>query len=64
MVIFLPVVIVVQLAFLTGGCQAGREPQRGRLYRDIEQILGPIIQALFYFTPTFYPISYVPKQWM
>jgi len=62
MVIFLPVVVTVQLAFLTGACLlvAGLNV----LYRDVEQILSPIIQALFYFTPTFYPISYVPKQWV
>jgi lipopolysaccharide transport system permease protein len=34
------------------------------LYRDVEHILSPALQALFYFTPIFYPISYVPKQWM
>ena len=26
--------------------------------------LSPALQALFYFTPTFYPLSYVPKQWL
>jgi ABC-type polysaccharide/polyol phosphate export permease len=34
------------------------------LYRDVEHILSPGLQALFYFTPTFYPLSYVPKPWL
>jgi lipopolysaccharide transport system permease protein len=62
MVIFLPVVIAVQLAFLIGASLL--VASLNVLYRDVEQILAPLIQALFYFTPTFYPISYVPKQWM
>jgi lipopolysaccharide transport system permease protein len=62
LVIFLPVVIAIQLVFLTG---AGLlMASLNVLYRDIEHMLSPALQALFYFTPTFYPLSYVPKPWL
>lgn len=59
---FLPIVIGLQLTFLTGACLL--LSSLNVLYRDIEHILAPAVQALFYFTPTFYPISYVPKPWL
>ncbi len=62
MVIFLPIVIAIQLVFLTGACLLFAS--LNVLYRDVEHLLGPLVQALFYFTPTFYPISYVPKPWL
>lgn len=61
-VMFLPVVIFLQLSFLTGACLL--IASLNVLYRDVEHILSPALQALFYFTPTFYPLSYVPKQWL
>jgi ABC-type polysaccharide/polyol phosphate export permease len=61
-VAFLPIVILIQLVFLTGACLL--TASLNVLYRDIEHILSPALQALFYFTPTFYPLSYVPKQWL
>jgi len=62
LIVFLPVVISLQLAFLTGASLL--IASLNVLYRDIEHILSPALQALFYFTPTFYPLSYVPKQWL
>src|SRR5579872_5369018 len=61
-IFFLPIVIVLQLAFLIGACLL--IASLNVLYRDVEHILSPALQALFYFTPTFYPLSYVPKQWL
>jgi ABC-type polysaccharide/polyol phosphate export permease len=61
-VFLLPVVIGLQLVFLTGACLL--VASLNVLYRDIEHILAPAVQALFYFTPTFYPLSYVPKPWL
>ena len=61
-IVFLPIVIALQLAFLTGACLL--IASLNVLYRDVEHILAPALQALFYFTPTFYPLSYVPKQWL
>jgi len=61
-VMFLPVVIALHLAFLTGACLL--VASLNVIYRDIEYILAPALQALFYFTPTVYPLSYVPKQWL
>ncbi|HVN27516.1 MAG TPA: ABC transporter permease [Candidatus Binataceae bacterium] len=62
LIIFLPVIIVLQLAFLTGISLL--VSSLNVLYRDVEQILSPIIQSLFYFTPTFYPLSYVSNKWL
>jgi lipopolysaccharide transport system permease protein len=62
LIVFLPVVIAIQLIFLTGASLL--VASLNVLYRDIEHILSPALQALFYFTPTFYPLSYVPKQWL
>jgi lipopolysaccharide transport system permease protein len=61
-VMFLPIVIAIQLVFLTGASLLFASINV--LYRDVEHILSPALQALFYFTPTFYPLSYVPKQWL
>jgi len=61
-VMFLPIVIVLQLTFLTGASLL--LSSLNVLYRDIEYLLAPAMQALFYFTPTFYPLSYVPKPWL
>jgi ABC-type polysaccharide/polyol phosphate export permease len=60
--VFLPIIIAIQLVFLTGASLL--VASLNVLYRDIEHILSPALQALFYFTPTFYPLSYVPKQWL
>lgn len=32
-------------------------------YRDIEHALAPALMCLFYVTPIFYPMSYVPEAW-
>src|SRR5579872_2239828 len=61
-VLFLPIIIGIQLMFLVGACLL--VASLNVLYRDVEYILTPALQALFYFTPTFYPISYVPKPWL
>ncbi|HLI81282.1 MAG TPA: ABC transporter permease [Candidatus Binataceae bacterium] len=62
LIVFLPVIIVLEMAFLIG---AGLlVASLNVLYRDVEHILSPGLQALFYFTPTFYPLSYVPKPWV
>ncbi len=61
-VLFLPIIIGIQLMFLVGACLL--VASLNVLYRDVEHILTPALQALFYFTPTFYPISYVPKPWL
>lgn len=62
LIIFLPLVLVLQFAFLTG---AGLlVASLNVLYRDVEHVLVPGLQAMFYFSPIFYPISYVPKVWL
>ena len=61
-IVFLPLVMATQLIFMTGAglLMAGLNV----LYRDVEHMLSPALQALFYFTPTFYPLSYVPQGWV
>ena len=61
-VFLLPVIVTIQMVFLVGACLL--VASLNVLYRDLEHILAPALQALFYFTPTFYPLSYVPKQWL
>ena len=61
-IMFLPIIIALQLTFLIGICLI--VASLNVLYRDVEHILSPAIQALFYFTPTFYPMSYVPARWL
>ncbi len=60
-IVFLPVVVVIQLAFLVGICLLAAS--LNVLYRDVEHLLSPATQALFYCTPIFYPLSYVPQRW-
>ncbi len=59
--LFLPVAVVIQLTFLVGICLLAAS--LNVLYRDVEHILAPATQALFYCTPIFYPLSYVPQRW-
>ncbi|HYA35923.1 MAG TPA: ABC transporter permease [Candidatus Binataceae bacterium] len=58
----LPLAIILQTAFLSGA--ALLTSSLNVFYRDVEHLLGPVVQALFYLTPTFYPISYVPHRWL
>ncbi len=62
LILLLPVVIGLQMIFLTGASLL--TSSLNVFYRDIEHVLGPLIQAMFYLTPSFYPISYVPKRWL
>jgi len=59
---WLPAAIILQTVFLSGA--ALLTSSLNVFYRDVEHLLGPVVQALFYLTPTFYPISYVPRRWM
>ncbi len=60
--LFLPLVVCLQLAFLAGASLL--TASLNVFYRDIEYILAPAIQALFYLTPSVYPLSYVPRKWL
>lgn len=59
--LFFPAAVAIQLTFLTGICLLAAS--LNVLYRDVEYILTPATQALFYCTPIFYPLSYVPRRW-
>jgi lipopolysaccharide transport system permease protein len=59
--VFLPVIFVVQVAFILGlglGCAA-----LNVFYRDVDPVLKLGIQIWFYASPVIYPVSMVPAQW-
>ncbi|MFI5352346.1 MAG: ABC transporter permease [Candidatus Binatales bacterium] len=62
LILLLPLIICLQVMFLTGASLL--TSSLNVFYRDVEHVLGPLIQALFYLTPSFYPLSYVPKRWL
>ncbi len=61
-VLWLPAVILVQLVFLVGASLLLSSV--AVVYRDVEYALEPALRALFYLTPSFYPLSYVPQRWL
>jgi lipopolysaccharide transport system permease protein len=58
----LPAVILLQMIFLLGiGMLTA---SLNVLYRDVEYLLDPILRAMFYLTPSIYPLSWVPKRFL
>jgi lipopolysaccharide transport system permease protein len=60
-VMLLPGAILLETACVTGLGLA--TASANVLFRDVEHILTAVLRALFYLTPTFYPLSYVPERW-
>lgn len=61
-VLWLPVLIAIELAFILGvGLLMA---SLNVFYRDVEYVLDPLLRVLFYLTPSFYPLSYVPAAWL
>jgi len=60
-VLLIPPVIVLQAVLLVGVSLL--VSSLNVFYRDIEYILAPALSGLFYLTPIFYPLSYVPPAW-
>jgi len=60
--LWLPVVVLVETVFLTGISLAACS--LNVFYRDVEYLLEPALRAMFYLTPSFYPLSYVPSRWL
>ncbi|HMH54045.1 MAG TPA: ABC transporter permease [Candidatus Acidoferrum sp.] len=58
---FLPGAVLLATACVTGLGLATASVNV--LFRDVEHILTAVLRALFYLTPTFYPLSYVPERW-
>lgn len=59
-ILLLPVIILVQTTFALG--LAFFLATLNVLYRDTQHILGVIVQAWFFLTPVFYPISMLPPE--
>jgi lipopolysaccharide transport system permease protein len=61
-ILCLPAVMLLQLVFITGaGLLAA---SLNVFYRDIEYLLEPSMRAMFYLTPSLYPLSWVPKRFL
>jgi lipopolysaccharide transport system permease protein len=61
-ILYLPAVMVLQVVFLIG---AGLlTASLNVFYRDIEYLLDPLLRAMFYLTPSFYPLTWVPKRFL
>lgn len=60
--LLLPVVILIQLVFLIGAGLLG--VSLSVIYRDVEHAIEPGMRILFYLTPSFYPLSFVPEKWL
>lgn len=59
--LLIPPVIVLQTALIAGVGLLGAS--LNVFYRDVEHALAPSLIGLFYVTPIFYPLSYVPAAW-
>ena len=60
-VLLIPAVIVMQTVFVAGTSLL--VASLNVFYRDVEHVLAPALVRLFYVTPIFYPLSYVPPAW-
>lgn len=58
-VLILPLVILAQFLFVTG--LSFFLSTANVFYRDTKHILGPLMQAWFFLTPIFYPITVLPE---
>jgi ABC-type polysaccharide/polyol phosphate export permease len=61
-VVWLPAVIFVQTVLVLGISLL--VASLNVFYRDVEHVLSPALLGLFYLTPVFYPLSYVPPAWL
>ncbi|MGH7899783.1 MAG: ABC transporter permease [Candidatus Binatia bacterium] len=59
--LLIPVAVVLQTALIAG--IALLISSLNVFYRDVEHVLPPALIGLFYVTPIFYPLSYVPPAW-
>ena len=58
---WIPPVIVLQTLLIAG--VALLVASLNVFYRDVEHVLTPALMCLFYGTPIFYPLSFVPEAW-
>ena len=59
-VLMLPLIILIQVVFVLG--MAFFLSTANVFYRDTEHILGIVLQAWFFLTPIFYPITILPER--
>ncbi|MEO7117394.1 MAG: ABC transporter permease [Candidatus Limnocylindrales bacterium] len=60
-IVLLPFIVVIETVCALGFGLIGAS--LNVFYRDVEFLLTTALRALFYLTPSFYPLSYVPEQW-
>ncbi len=58
----LPAVMVLQLIFLAGA--ALLTASLSVFYRNVEYLIDPLLRAMFYLTPSIYPLSWVPRKFL
>lgn len=59
--LWLPVLLLIQGAFTLGlGLILATA---NAFFRDVEQLLGPLLMAWFYLTPVVYPLTFLPEQY-
>lgn len=59
--LWLPVVLACQLVFTAGlGLFVAT---MNVFFRDVEQLLGPLLMAWFYLTPVVYPLGFLPERY-
>lgn len=59
--LWLPLVVAVQAVFTLGlGLLLATA---NAFFRDVEQLLGPLLMAWFYLTPVVYPLSFLPVRY-
>ena len=59
--LWLPLLLVIQAAFTLGlGLLLAAA---NAFFRDVEQLLGPLLMAWFYLTPVVYPLSFLPDRY-
>ena len=59
--LLLPFVVIVETMCIIGVGLIGAS--LNVFYRDVEMLLNAGMRGLFYLTPTFYPLSFVPPEW-
>jgi len=60
--LLLPALAILQVVCLVGLALA--TCSLNVFYRDVEYAVNATLRVLFYLTPTFYPLAYVPARWL
>src|SRR5262249_25507613 len=62
LLVLLPAAAILQMVCLVGLALA--TCSLNVFYRDVDYTMSAALRVLFYLTPIFYPLAYVPAQWL